>query len=694
MQGQSSTFQTFGKVVEIDRASSSGNSVMDQQVFWNELIAESAENEELPSSGLPSNEPTSCGNVAGQGSGSLNFWDPLGPSSSMPPLSQANRDEIKFESGWTSSVVGNRVGGPRIADGRSEAVNTLSFENENTDLNNHVNNGEQLSQFLDFHGFANNSVYNPEHVGLSSQVFESGVHSGLYNPGIVQQQHVPFTGSSSGGSSSRAIDFFSNNEGDRQEASQCSSHKRKSIERVRGECSASGNSSSLNEGVNLVEEEINARMSTIPRAIASRHHPFGSGAGNSDSFQRNARVRISHADPANTFTPDLWSQDNNITHYNSWPAHQPSATSGPSNQPLDSRFLGSNMGPRRIRHVRTIPVLPPDLYPFPQSGISTTEVGSSSGSSAIAVDGAAVDLNSLGVSGNISEQVFVPPINTRNMVQDQANWGSTGNTVLSGNAVPTSQIGTNIGVYQSPGANWLSHQQRRRISEAVRRSFFSSEAEPRGRSTSLPPRQNNSSTSQEVGRHQSGAASRVQQPYMRLNMLHRQNNGALGIPLNTRTLAAARDGRSRISEIRNVFDLIRRGDNLLLEDVLLLEQSAYIGGANFQDRYRDMRLDVDNMSYEELLALGERIGSVNTGLTEEKILKCLRQCKYVSVASEPSDEVEPCCICREEYIEGEELGRLDCGHDYHSACIKTWLMIKNLCPICKTTALRASEKCE
>lgn len=46
-----------------------------------------------------------------------------------------------------------------------------------------------------------------------------------------------------------------------------------------------------------------------------------------------------------------------------------------------------------------------------------------------------------------------------------------------------------------------------------------------------------------------------------------------------------------------------------------------------------------------------------------------------------------CVLWQEEYMEGAELGRLDCGHDFHTACIKQWLMIKNLCPICKTTAL-------
>ncbi|KAL7219095.1 hypothetical protein ACSBR2_012219 [Camellia fascicularis] len=47
-------------------------------------------------------------------------------------------------------------------------------------------------------------------------------------------------------------------------------------------------------------------------------------------------------------------------------------------------------------------------------------------------------------------------------------------------------------------------------------------------------------------------------------------------------------------------------------------------------QYGNMRLDVDDMSYEELLALGERIGNVNTGLSEDMISKCLRETKIYS----------------------------------------------------------------
>ncbi|KAE8727978.1 RING/U-box superfamily protein, putative isoform 2 [Hibiscus syriacus] len=173
-----------------------------------------------------------------------------------------------------------------------------------------------------------------------------------------------------------------------------------------------------------------------------------------------------------------------------------------------------------------------------------------------------------------------------------------------------------------------------------------------------------------------------------VSWLERQDAGLVGIPHSLRTLAAASEGRSRIlaSEIRHVLDLMRRGENLRLEDFMILDQSVFFGVADIHDRHRDMRLDVDNMTYEELLALEERIGNVSTGLSEETILNRLKQLKY-SRTSGDQLEAEPCCICQVEYDDGENLGTLECGHNFHADCIKQWLMQKNLCPICKTTGL-------
>eukprot|EP00250_Pteridium_aquilinum_P015545 c22640_g1_i1 orf=157-1989(-) len=126
----------------------------------------------------------------------------------------------------------------------------------------------------------------------------------------------------------------------------------------------------------------------------------------------------------------------------------------------------------------------------------------------------------------------------------------------------------------------------------------------------------------------------------------------------------------------------------------LLNQSLVYSGvdwADIHDQHSNMRLDVDNMSYEELLALEERIGNVNTGLSEDNVDKCLKTCTHscsdVTTSEVNSQESDvKCSICQEEYMEGDELGHLECGHNYHTACIKQWLLLKNQCPICKAAA--------
>ncbi|XXG61461.1 hypothetical protein AAC387_Pa05g0068 [Persea americana] len=139
------------------------------------------------------------------------------------------------------------------------------------------------------------------------------------------------------------------------------------------------------------------------------------------------------------------------------------------------------------------------------------------------------------------------------------------------------------------------------------------------------------------------------------------------------------------------------------DDVAMLEFSGFYGVGNFIDHHRDMRLDIDDMSYEELLALEERIGDVSTGLSEDTVLSCLKTRNYVPCeASLPPgcsagmdmQENGTCIICQVEYEANEKIGILDCGHDYHADCVKQWLMVKNICPICKTSAFSVDKKDE
>ncbi|EXC08477.1 hypothetical protein L484_009620 [Morus notabilis] len=130
------------------------------------------------------------------------------------------------------------------------------------------------------------------------------------------------------------------------------------------------------------------------------------------------------------------------------------------------------------------------------------------------------------------------------------------------------------------------------------------------------------------------------------------------------------------------------------DEVAILELPESYEVGEF-DHHSDMRLDIEDMSYEELLALGERIGNVNTGLSEEIIVSQLKTTTYLSRGTninleetKVSDkESNSCIICQDNYKTFEKIGILSCGHEYHAECLKKWLLIKNVCPICKSEAL-------
>ncbi|KAF5180041.1 E3 ubiquitin-protein ligase mbr2-like [Thalictrum thalictroides] len=122
------------------------------------------------------------------------------------------------------------------------------------------------------------------------------------------------------------------------------------------------------------------------------------------------------------------------------------------------------------------------------------------------------------------------------------------------------------------------------------------------------------------------------------------------------------------------------------QGIILLGQSPLFNIVDQHDHYRDMRLDVENMSYEELLDLEDRIGNVSTGLSNGTINELLQRRTYF-LLSEENVSKESCTICQEDYSEEDELGTLNCGHEFHHTCIKQWLRRKNICPVCKSTGL-------
>ncbi|KAB2076161.1 hypothetical protein ES319_A06G022000v1 [Gossypium barbadense] len=519
--------------------------------------------------------------------------------------------------------------------------------------------------------------------------------SNLYNPSGSERDLISSAAGPEGFRlSSRSSGYVGDDNDNRPGDGRRASCKRKALEGNVGQSSSSGSSSYFHCAESSAGHGVSASSSVgngmnISASSGQAHPRLGLEVGGSGSdanpgpivlpaakgSHRNFRLRISPSSIQEPIAPPVFSTGD-MTRRSVISSSQQSSRL-PTDHSLDIRSApvldnASLQNPNVAVHV---PTLPRNVQSFRWNGGSGSRTGNTS-SSNISGDRDAVpheghQLRSM-ARNLLDHPMFVRAPELRTLVRNPMNRDvNSGNLSVPGSFASTSCAGSSSGANASSVPTWAPQpnhpsQYPRRLSGLVRRQLMSS-----------------------LGPESGGPGNHPSLQYRRLmSLLERQDAGFLAVPHSLRNLAAATEGRSRlvVPEIRNVLDLMRRGENLRFEDAVILDQSAFFGAPDIHDRHRDMRLDVDNMSYEELLALEERIGNVNTGLSEEMISNQLKRRKYSSVP-ETQLETEPCCVCQEEYNDGEDLGTLECGHDFHADCIKQWLMHKNLCPICKTTGL-------
>ncbi|GJU51858.1 E3 ubiquitin ligase BIG BROTHER-related protein [Tanacetum coccineum] len=99
-------------------------------------------------------------------------------------------------------------------------------------------------------------------------------------------------------------------------------------------------------------------------------------------------------------------------------------------------------------------------------------------------------------------------------------------------------------------------------------------------------------------------------------------------------------------------------------------------------------VDPDELSYEELIALGEVVGTESRGLSADSIAS-LRSIIYKTQNGQNGSN-ETCVICRLDYEDADNLILLSCKHSYHSECIANWLQINKVCPVCSTEVSTSS----
>ncbi|XP_026175722.1 E3 ubiquitin-protein ligase Arkadia isoform X2 [Mastacembelus armatus] len=109
-------------------------------------------------------------------------------------------------------------------------------------------------------------------------------------------------------------------------------------------------------------------------------------------------------------------------------------------------------------------------------------------------------------------------------------------------------------------------------------------------------------------------------------------------------------------------------------------------------RYISSRMTGFGRTYEDLLHLEERLGTVNRGASQGTIERCTYphkykkrklHCKQDEDEGADEDTEEKCTICLSILEEGEDVRRLPCMHLFHQLCVDQWLLTNKKCPICR-----------
>lgn len=106
-----------------------------------------------------------------------------------------------------------------------------------------------------------------------------------------------------------------------------------------------------------------------------------------------------------------------------------------------------------------------------------------------------------------------------------------------------------------------------------------------------------------------------------------------------------------------------------------------VGSSSSQSTWQDI-VDPDNMTYEELVELGEAVGTHSRGLCPD-LIASLPVSKYkTKLFSRRKNKDDRCVICHMDYKRGDRMIALPCKHPYHAVCITRWLQINKACPVC------------
>lgn len=145
----------------------------------------------------------------------------------------------------------------------------------------------------------------------------------------------------------------------------------------------------------------------------------------------------------------------------------------------------------------------------------------------------------------------------------------------------------------------------------------------------------------------------------------------------------------------NQLQMIRENPEHLSEEDLAVFRALQEQDRLEEERERAAALEVDveedELSYDALLHLSERIGDVRTerwAMVAQRHIDTLPLESYDASAIDantvPENDSEiKCLVCQHEYQHQEQLRRLPCGHVFHAECVDEWLQTHDNCLYCR-----------
>ncbi|KAG2448890.1 hypothetical protein HYH02_006239 [Chlamydomonas schloesseri] len=113
-----------------------------------------------------------------------------------------------------------------------------------------------------------------------------------------------------------------------------------------------------------------------------------------------------------------------------------------------------------------------------------------------------------------------------------------------------------------------------------------------------------------------------------------------------------------------------------LDEVLQEEGEGIIGTGSEPEQ------SAMDLTYEDMLALGDLAGKVSKGLPPEVLARLPVEAVGSLKSGGGAILLDRCCICQVEFEDSDSATALPCRHCYHSECVRQWLQQSKACPVC------------